>query len=245
MQFDIQQVARAAGITSRTLRHYDEIGLLTAGRRANGYRVYTRADLVRLQRILLLRDMGMGLADIAEVVQGQRDDLEALRDHERHLRQDRRRLDRQIASVERTIAALQNEEEIMPEQMFDGFDNSQYREEVEQRWGTEAWADGDRWWRGMTDDDKRAFTDEHAAIAAAWAQAREAGLAPDSEEVQRIAARHAAWIRRGWQGRPVPPQALIGLAEAYVADERFAANYGGVEGAQYVCDGLVAYAATL
>lgn len=245
MQFGIQQVARAAGISSRTLRHYDEIGLLPAKRMDNGYRTYSRADLLRLQRILLLRDMGMGLRDIAQVVQGQRDDLEALRDQARHLRQTRERLDRQLASVERTIAALHNEEEIMPEQMFDGFDNSQYREEVEQRWGAEAWAEGDRWWRGMSDDDKRAFTDEHGAIAAAWAAAREAGLAPDSEEVQRIAARHTAWIQRGWQGRPVPPQALVGLAEMYVADERFAANYGGVEGAQYVRDGLVAYAATL
>lgn len=130
----------------------------------------------------------------------------------------------------------------MPQDMFDGFDNSQYKQEVEQRWGEQAWADGDRWWRGLTDDDKQGFMDEHKAIAAAWEQAREAGLAPDSDEVQQIAARHAAWIRVGWQGGEVSPEALRGLAEMYVADERFAANYGGVEGSQYVRDGLVAYA---
>ncbi len=230
-------------MSSRTLRHYDALGLLPARRAANGYRSYTPADLVRLQRILILRDLGLGLAEIAQVLHGERDDLAALRAHLVSLREDRRRLDRQLASVERTIEALEEEEEIMPEQMFDGFDNSQYREEVEQRWGAQAWAEGDRWWQGMSDDDKRAFTDEHAAIAADWARAREAGLAPDSDEVQDIAARHAAWIQVGWQGRAVPPEALRQLAETYVADERFAANYGGVQGASYVRDGLVAYAA--
>lgn len=130
----------------------------------------------------------------------------------------------------------------MADQMFDGFDNSQYADEVRQRWGEKAWADGDTWWRGLTDDDKRGFMQEHADIAAAWAQARAAGLPSDSEQVQRIAARHAAWIAVGWQGKRPSPDALVGLADMYVADERFAANYGGTEGAEYVRDGLTAYA---
>jgi DNA-binding transcriptional MerR regulator len=245
VEFSIQQVAKAAGVSSRALRHYDAIGLLPAVRGGNGYRSYRGADLVRLQRILLLRDLGMRLGDIAAVLDGERDDFAALTQHLASLREDRQRLDRRIASVERTISALRQKEEIMPEQMFDGFDNSQYREEVQQRWGTQAWADGDRWWRRLTDDDKQRFTAEHRDIAQAWAQAREAGLAPDSDEVQQIAARHAAWIRVGWQGREVPPEALIGLAQMYVADERFAANYGGVEGAEYVRDALVVHAGRL
>ena len=240
--FSIQQVAQAAGVSSRTLRHYDDIGLLPAGRAGNGYRAYTREDLVRLQRILLLRDLGLGLPEIADVMTGQVDDVAALREHAVQLLERAELLARQLASVERTIAALTDKEEIMPQDMFDGFDNSQYKQEVEQRWGEQAWADGDRWWRGLTDDDKQGFMDEHKAIAAAWEQAREAGLAPDSDEVQQIAARHTAWIRVGWQGGEVSPEALRGLAEMYVADERFAANYGGVEGSQYVRDGLVAYA---
>lgn len=240
--FSIQQVALAAGVSSRTLRHYDAIGLLPAGRASNGYRAYGQADLVRLQRILLLRDLGLSLPEIADVVDGQLDDLAALREHAVHLRDRAGLLERQLASVERTIAALTEKEELMPQDMFDGFDNSQYKDEVEQRWGEQAWADGERWWRGLTDDDKQGFQAEHEAIAAAWAQARNAGLAVDSDEVQQIAARHAAWIRVGWQGRPVSADALRGLAEMYVADERFAANYGGVEGAEYVRDGLVAFA---
>lgn len=245
MEYSIAEVARAAGISSRTLRHYDEIGLLPAGRSANGYRSYSRADLVRLQRILVLRELGMPLPTIADVLAGQTDDVAALREHVGQLRHAARRLQRQIASVERTIDSLHTDETLMTDQVFDGFDNSQYREEVEQRWGKQAWADGDRWWQGLTDDDKRGFQQEHADIAAAWEAAREAGLAADSEQVQAIAARHVAWIAVGWQGRTPTPDELAGLAQMYVADERFAANYGGTRGAQYVCDGLTAYAVGL
>ena len=242
MEYSIQEVATAAGVSSRTLRHYDQIGLLPAGRLSNGYRGYGPGELVRLQRILLLRDLGLSLTDIASVLNGEIDDATALRSHLDQLHQQQQRLARQISSVQRTIAHIEEKETIVIEEMFDGFDHSQYREEVEQRWGAQAWSRGDDWWRALDSADKQAFTDEHAAIVAAWAQARAAGAAPDSAEVQAIAARHAAWIAVGWQGREPSAEALVNLAEMYVADERFAANYGGVDGASYVRDGLVAYA---
>ncbi len=242
MRYTIAEVAKSAGVTSRTLRHYDQIGLLPAGRDANGYRSYDREALVRLQRILLLRELGLPLPRIAHMLEGQTDDVAALRDHLTQLHRSADRLARQIASVQHTIDGIQNKEDLVVDQVFDGFDNSQYREEVEQRWGEKAWADGDRWWRGLTDADQQAFMREHQDIAAAWAAARARELPADCEEVQQIAARHAAWIAVGWQGRRPSPEALANLAEMYVADERFAANYGGVEGAGYVRDGLLVYA---
>ncbi len=232
-------------MSSRTLRHYDAIGLLPAQRDSNGYRSYGQQDLVRLQRILLLRELGLGLADIADVLAGQTDDLTALRAHLDQLHQQAGRIGRQIASVQRTIHSIENEEALMADDMFDGFDNSQYREEVEQRWGEQAWADGQQWWSGLDSGDKQAFMGEHQAIAAAWAHAQERSLPADSPEVRAIAARHAAWIAVGWQGKQPSPEALEGLADMYVADERFAANYGGVEGAEYVREGLRAYAGSL
>jgi DNA-binding transcriptional MerR regulator len=244
VELSIQQVASASGISSRTLRHYDQIGLLPAGRGRNGYRTYGREDLVRLQRILLLRQTGMGLPQIAGVLAGQTDDVVALREHLESLRAQKVQLDRQMASVVRTISALEKTEKIMADEMFDGFDHTQYREEVEQRWGQQAYADSDSWWRGLGESGQQEFLAESEAIAAAWAQARAAGLAADSQEVAVIAARHARWIEQGWGGTAPSPEALKGLAEMYVADERFAAAYGGVEAASYVRDGLVAYAAT-
>lgn len=242
MEHSIQDVARAAGVSSRTLRHYDAIGLLPARRVSNGYRTYGTDDLIRLQRILLLRDLGLGLGQIQELLAGDTDDLGALRTHLDQLRHEHERLDRQIATVQRTITAIEKEQTLMTDEMFDGFDHTQYREEVEHKWGEQAYADSDRWWRSLADGDKREFSQEHRDIAAQWQRAREGGLPTDSPQVQQIAARHAAWIAVGWGGRTPSPEALIGLAQMYVADERFAANYGGVDGAQYVCDGLTRYA---
>jgi len=153
--WSIQDIARIAGTTSRTLRHYDELGLLTPSRiAANGYRHYDRDSLVRLQRILLLRDLGLGLPAIARVLDDRRDAAPALRDHLTWLRDERDRLARQIASVEATIHAVEEGGELVAEEMFDGFDHTQYKEEVEERWGKEAYAASDRWWRGMTAEER-------------------------------------------------------------------------------------------
>jgi DNA-binding transcriptional MerR regulator len=242
MLIGISEVARLAGTTSRTLRHYQDVGLLEPSEvGANGYRYYDGAALTRLQRILLLRQLGLGVGAIADTLQ-QADDTSALRAHLGWLRAEADRIDRQIASVQRTITALEEGAQIMAEDRFDGFDHTKYRDEVEQRWGTDAYARGDRWWRGLDDAQRQAFGQEHKDIAAAWARLREQGAPVDGPEATELARRHRAWIAVGWGGEQPSPDALVGLAEMYVADERFAANYGGVPGATYVHDALVALA---
>lgn len=246
VEYSIKEVAAAAGITTRTLRHYDAIGLLPARRVArNGYRCYQAGDLVRLQRILLLRELGLGLGQIASVLDGRDDDRSALDSHLKYLRSEQERIDRQIATVERTIRAIEKEIDMNADEMFDGFDHTQYREEVQQRWGDQAWQDSDRWWRGLDDAAKRGFLTESEALSQAWQQAWAADLASDSENVQKLAARHVRWIQQGWGGTEPGPDQIAGLAEMYVADERFAANYGGTEGAAYVRDALVRYSGTM
>jgi phosphoribosylaminoimidazole-succinocarboxamide synthase len=123
-EFSIQDVARLAGTTSRTLRHYGEAGLLAPSRIGlNGYRYYDAEALVRLQRILLLRDLGLGIPAIAEMLAGGVSDADALGSHLRSLEREKSRLDRQITSVERTIRSLQEDGAITAAQMFDGFDH--------------------------------------------------------------------------------------------------------------------------
>ena len=243
--YSIREVVAATGVTSRTLRHYDSIGLLPAGRDRHGYRAYDREDLVRLQRILMLRDLGLGLPEIARVLAGQTDNASALREHLRQLRSEHERIERQMRSVQRTLDAMEKEEEMATEDMFDGFDHTQYKEEVEQRWGEQAYADSDRWWQSLGDDGRRDFQEEAAAIAAAWEQLREQAVSPDDPRAQDLAARHVRWIQAGWAGRQPSAEAITGLAQMYVADERFAANYGGVEGAGYVRDALVLFAQSM
>ncbi len=246
MEYSITEVAALAGVTSRTLRHYDAIGLLPAGRQVrSGYRSYRQADLVRLQRILLLREQGLGLPDIARILAGRTDDRVALQTHLEQLRAQRGRLERQIASVQRTVTALKKEEQMQAEDMFDGFDHTTYREEVEQRWGEQAYAESDRWWRGLGEEGKQAFMAEAAAISAAWQDLRAEGVAVDDDRAARLAARHVRWIQQGWGGRQPSSEAIEGLAQMYVADERFAANYGGPAGATYVRDALLIHARSM
>src|SRR5580698_8274778 len=119
MERSIVDIARIAGTTSRTLRHYDDVGLLEPSRiGANGYRFYDDDALVRLQRILLLRQLGLGIPAIFDVLAGQRDDAQALRTHLDLLEEERSRLDRQIASVETTLRHLEGGKQLMAEDMF-------------------------------------------------------------------------------------------------------------------------------
>jgi DNA-binding transcriptional MerR regulator len=251
MQWSIQEIARLTGVTSRTLRHYDAVGLLPAVRTtASGPRRYDRTALVRLQRILLLRDLGLGLGDIAEVLDTGQDEAEALRHHLVSLRAEQDRLERQIASVERTVAALEEDpeakEDIMAKDMLDGFDHTQYEQEVTERWGRDAYTKSDAWWRGLGEDGQRQWKEEAEALNKAWTDAAEAGLDPASDEAQAVAARHAGWLGSipgtpgHEQGRP-EREYVLGLADMYVADERFGANYGGTEGATFVRDVLRVY----
>ncbi|WP_346927767.1 MerR family transcriptional regulator [uncultured Arthrobacter sp.] len=249
MEWSVQQIARTAGTTSRTLRHYDDIGLLKPSRTGdNGYRFYDQASLVRLQRILLLRDLGLGLPAIAEVLDHEPEAAKALGRHLDWLRQEQDRLARQIASVRQTIQALNEGGEIMADKMFDGFDHTQYKDEVEQRWGKEAYANSDSWWRGMGPAEKEAWKQRSRQLGRDWIAAAESGAAPDSAEAQELARRHVEWLA-GIPGTPASDPGgdvkgyVAGLGEMYVADPRFAANYGGEAGAAFVRDALRIYAA--
>lgn len=248
MEWSIQQIASLAGTTSRTLRHYDDTGLLKPSRiAANGYRYYDEAALLRLQRILLLREMGLGLPQIAEVLAREREARAALETHLAWLQQERERLSRQIASVSSTIDALREGKALMPTEMFNGFDHTRYKDEVEQRYGKAAYAESDAWWRGLDATERKAWQQRSSDLTRDWVQAAESGVAPDSDAAQALARRHVDWLR-GIPGTPAAKtggsvkEYVLGLAELYVADSRFAANYagkaGGPGGAQFVRDAL-------
>lgn len=246
-EWPISEVARLAGTTSRTLRHYQAEGLLHPSRVSDsGYRFYDEQGLLRLQRILLLRQLGLGIEAIRTALATE-PAVESLRTHLSLLRQEQKRLTRQIAAVEHTIQIEEKGGRIMAEKIFDGFDHTEYEEEVTARWGAEAYAQGDSWWRGSSSEQREAFQTEGAALAAAWTEAARAGVSSESDEAQSLAQRHYDWLVRV-PGTPrdetgaLEPAYLAGLGEMYVADERFAENYGGRAGAEFVRDTLAHYA---
>ena len=273
MEITIQQLAKAAGTTSRTLRHYDSLGLVSPSRiGSNGYRYYDDRSLVRLQRVLLLRELGLGLDAIGTVLAAQDasalageqpSDTEArvLSQHRELLVNERGRLEAQIASVDRTIAALQRAsrddqtpqtergESLMAQNIFDGFDHTQHREEVEHRWGADAYRASDRWWRSLGKEGQQEWQQRVAELSRDWSEAASRGEDPRSETAGELARRHIEWLR-GIPGTSAAAPGgdlngyVLGLADMYVADERFAANYGGVKGATFVRDALRRYVET-
>jgi DNA-binding transcriptional MerR regulator len=242
MEWAIQDITRLAGTTSRTLRHYGELGLLQPSRVGhNGNRFYDQDCLIRLQRILLLRQLGLSLPTIAEVLAGQRDTVAALRIHLELLEQERERIGRQIESVKTTIRKTKGSEKLMAEEILDGFDHTRYEAEVTQRWGRDAYERGDRWWRSLRATERTAFQQQHLAIAKDFAQAHVAGTPADSDDIQEIARRQVDWLSITMR----PTKSYVsGLGDMYVADPRFAANYDryGAGTAAFVRDAMKIYA---
>lgn len=248
MLHTMREVVAATGVTSRALRHRDRLGLLPAsGTAAGGERLYDAAALRRLQRLLLLRRTGMPLTRIGEVLDAPHSEADALREHLATLESEQEQLLARIESVRRTVRALEEKEEISMSEMFEGFDHTRHQEEVSARWGAEAYRDSDAWWRAKSAAGKQEFKAELARLQADWIAAARDGQDPAGETAQTLAERHVAWLR-SIPGTPAsggtPEQTrqyVLGLAELYVSDERFAANYGGAEQAGFVRDALRAH----
>ncbi|MEV7948614.1 MerR family transcriptional regulator [Streptomyces microflavus] len=138
MDWPIAEVARMSGVTARTLRHYDETGLLPPARiGANGHRYYEDCQLLRLQQILVLRALGVGLPEIGRILSEQVDEVDALRGHHQRLLAERDRLDALAGTVSRTIAELEQSRKDgnpmtinRPENLFEGVTPSQYEENM-------------------------------------------------------------------------------------------------------------------
>ncbi|WP_432489284.1 MerR family transcriptional regulator [Kineococcus sp. SYSU DK018] len=223
MEWTIHQVATATGTTSRTLRHYADIGLLAPSRVGpNGYRYYDDAALRRYQRILLLRELGLGLSTIAGVLEERTDEVTALREHAGLLEAEAARLTRLAASVRETIRRTETGEELDVRTSFEGFDASRYEEEVVQRWGRDAHEAAQRNWRELGEEGRAANAAEADAIGRGLAAAAARGADPGEREVQDLLRRHHAWVSEFWTPGA---EAYRGLTAMYVDDERFRATY--------------------
>lgn len=250
MEWTIQELATRAGISSRTLRHYDHIGLLAPSRVGeNGYRYYDAPAVARLQRILLMRRFGMGLPAIAEVLAEEVDTCDGLRAHIAALEEERDRIEQRIRSVRHTLEALQAGAEPQMDVMLMGF-NDHYRDEVVSRWGEHAFRVSNDWWHGKTLDQQRAWKQDAEDLVAAWVAAVRTGVSPTSEQAQSLAARHVRWLSRipgtptaeGDRERSI--DMVKGVGDMYIDDPRYAGMYEDAAGATFVRDALHTYART-
>lgn len=224
-RYTVQQLAELAGVSVRTLHHYDEIGLLSpSGRTAKNYRVYGEGELLRLQQILIGRELGLSLEDVGRSLDEPGFDLRAAlvaqrialaKEADRHARM-RRAIDRAIARIDGEEGAMEKDQEL-----FDGFDP--HAHEAEARWGhTDAYKESARRAATYTKDDWSAMKAEQDAIYRDAFAAKERGLAPDHPEVAAIVERHRLSIDRWFY--PCSLAMQKGLADLYESDPRFAAN---------------------
>jgi DNA-binding transcriptional MerR regulator len=249
-------VARMAGITVRTLHHYDEIGLLTpAGRSEAGYRRYTDADLERLQQILFYRELGFALDEIGSVMDGtddgRTDGGTTASDHLRRqhaLLLDRiERLQRMARAVEKALEARTMGISLTPEErleVFGDFDPDEHAAEVQERWGaTDAYRESQRRAAAYSKADWTRIRDEMATITQRVADAMSAGLPADSPQAMDAVEAHRQQISRDFYD--CSHEMHQGLAEMYITDPRFTANYEKIAPglAQYVHDAILANAA--
>lgn len=248
MAWSITQVARMSKVTSRTLRHYGEIGLLRPARVAdNGLRYYEQEQLLRLQQILVLRELGVGLRAIGDIVDGTSDPVAALRAHHTRLLAERDRFDRLATTVSNTIAQLRGGDIVSTtnvEQWFDGLHDPKkqaaYEAEAANRWGArtaEANAETATWpkekWSGVQQ--------EWLAILERLVGFLDDGIAADAPQVVAAIDAHYAWICQFWTPNKA---AYLGLGSLYTDDPGFRAKFDGRDPrlAEYLRDAMAAYA---
>ena len=123
------------------------------------------------------------------------------------------------------------------------FHHDDHRDEVVERWGTKAWTTSNSWWKNLSAIGREQFLAEGVALKVEYLDAQSAGLPVTDEVVTALVLRHRNWITQGWGGIEPTTEQFIGLGHMYVADERFARHYGGVEGATYVRDAILAWVA--
>lgn len=225
MRWSTAEVARMSRVSSRTLRHYHHRGLLVPAHTGpGGLRFYERRQLLRLQHILLLRELGLGLDDIAAVLDGHADEVAALRRHHDRLLVEAQRLAVLAATVAATIEEREDGTEMAAEQLFHGFRDDPHAAESQERWPDE-YAQAREAVQSWTADDGRRVRTEGDTVSRDLAAAMLAARAVDDAGVQEIVARHHAWVSHFWTpGR----DAYIGLTRMYVDDERFTATYDAV-----------------
>ncbi|MFE2010016.1 MerR family transcriptional regulator [Streptomyces sp. NPDC059491] len=251
MDWPISEVARMSGVTARTLRHYDEIGLLPPARiGAGGLRYYEERQLLRLQQILVLRELGVGLPEIGRILADQVDEAEALRGHHRRLIAERDRLDALAGSVSRTIAALERSgkdgaqviEINRPENLFEGVRPSQYVETL--RDFPEHAEEVTRRVAVMTRQDVETGQRERTAWMVRLAEHMAEGLPADAEPVQ---AEVDAQYRALSGLRTVSAGEYAAFGRSCVENAQWRAAYESIAPglAVYQRDAIEAYAAAL
>ncbi len=231
-ELTVKQLAAISGVTVRTLHHYDEIGLLTPAHvGANGYRYYGRAELMRLQRILFHRELGVPLGEIVELLalEGE-DQVGVLMRHRERLEAERARFRVLIETIDRTVASIKGETHMSNTDLYQGFSaekQADYEAWLVERYGASMQERLDLSGKAMgkmSEAEQAALMDTLKDIETGLVEGMKRGIDPAAEPVDRMIARHRAWVAVAWD-KPCPPDAYAALADMYLSHPDFVARY--------------------
>lgn len=231
MEYTINKLAKLAGVSTRTLRYYDEFGLLSPSRiSSNGYRIYGQKEVDRLQQILFYRELGMPLDNIKQILLSKDfDGKAALESHLSALQAKRRQLDLLIANVEKTIKAAKGEIIMSDKEKFEGFlqkmvdeNERKYGKEIRAKYGDEAVNSSNAKIMGMSKEQY----EEHERLTVELNETLKAAFNlgdPSSELAQKACELHKKWLCFFWKN--YSKEAHMGVTQMYVDDPRFTAYY--------------------
>ena len=242
--FHIKEAAELSGVSIKTLRHYDKIGLLVPVKSENGYRTYSQDDLERLQVILYYKYLGFSLDQIAELLAEEKSNLlPHLTKQLDYLTQERKRLDTLISTLQKTIQEQKGERKMTIEEKFTGFsyqDNQKYHQEAVEKYGQEVMGQALERQKGREEEATAAFNQVFQALA----QNLQAGLPSTAVENQEEAAKLLQAIRT--YGFDCSIEVFGHIGKGYVYNPEFKENIDkfGPGTAQYTSDAIAAYVQT-
>lgn len=249
MEYTVKQLADLAGVSSRTLRYYDQIGLLKPFCiNESGYRIYGSMEVDLLQQILFYRELGVSLERIKEIIYAPDfQEKQALLEHREQLLKKRERLDSLIANVEKTIAALEGGEIMTDQEKFEGFKKNlvdenerKHGHEARTKYGDAVVDASNAKVLGMTEEQYNRANELAEEIIQNLIAAVDTND-PGGKLGQKTARLHREWLTLYWAA--YSKEAHAGLAEMYTADERFSAYYDQYKpgAAEFLRDAILIY----
>ena len=250
MEYTIQKLALLAGVSTRTLRYYDEIGLLKPARiNSSGYRLYGQKEVDVLQQILFYRELGLHLDGIKEVIASPDfNELEALGEHRERLLEKRQQLDALISNVDKTIKYKERKLIMSDQEKFEGFkdvlieeNERTYGKEIREKYGDERVDFSNSRLKQATKEELAAADKLGEEVLETLFQAYQNGSDPAGELAQKAADLHRQWLSFYWGS--YSKEAYAGLAQMYVDDERFTSYYDKKQPglAKFLRDAVVLY----
>jgi len=249
MEYTINKLAKLAGISTRTLRYYDELGLLSPNRlSSNGYRIYGQKEINKLQHILFYRELCLPLEEIKQIISNEDFNItDALHAHLSALLAKRNQLDTLITNVQKTLLSTKGEITMTNKEKFKGFtqqlidDNeAKYGEEIREKYSSEVVDAANTKIKGITKADYAQVEALSADVNEALRVAFEQGD-PASELAQKACELHKEWLCYFWDS--YTKEAHIGVAQMYVDDPRFTAYYDKIADgcAKFLRDAVLVY----